>query len=103
MVSRPRRTAVFGGDLHKSARDLAGRDDVELFGSSGHTGQGELRRFSASLRAGMIDRVCLVLRWAGHSEVEAIRALCRAHGVVCELFRSVGAVRRALGDPQRAQ
>lgn len=64
MVSRPRRTAVFGGDLHKSARDLAERDDVELFGSSGHTGQGELRRLSASLRAGMIDRVCLVLRWS---------------------------------------
>lgn len=100
MVSRPRRTAVFGGDLHKSARELTERDDVELFGSIGNTGQGELRRLSASIRGGMIERVCLVLRWAGHSEVEVIRALCKAHGVVCELFRSVGAVRRALRGPR---
>ena len=101
MVSRPRRSAVFGGDLHKSTRDLAERDDVEFFGSSGHSGQGELRRLSASIRAGMIDRVCIVLRWAGHSEVEAIRALCKAHNIPCKLFRSIGAVRRALGARER--
>jgi hypothetical protein len=48
VVSRPPRVAVFGGDLRKLARDLADLGDLELFGSTGQTGQGELRRMSAS-------------------------------------------------------
>jgi hypothetical protein len=55
VVSRPPRVAVFGGDLRKLARDLAGLTDLELFGSTGQTGQGELRRMLAPLRAGAVQ------------------------------------------------
>lgn len=95
-LSGCRRVAVFGGDRQRSARELGGLEHVELFGSSGQTGQGELRRLVAAIRAGRIARVYLVLRWAGHSEVRAIRRLCRERGIRCEVFRSFGAVRRAL-------
>ena len=95
-MSRPPRTAVFGGDLRKLARDLAGLEDLELFGSTRQTGQGELRRVSAALRAGAVQQVCLVIRWAGHGEIDAIRKLCRALGVACRSFHSIGAVRRWL-------
>lgn len=99
MVSRPPRIAVFGGDLRKLARDLADLQNLELFGSTGQTGQGELRRMLASLRAGALQHVCLVIRWAGHGEIDAIRRLCRALGVTCHCFHSFGAVRRWLkGD-----
>jgi hypothetical protein len=96
VVSRTPRVAVFGGDLQKLARDLAGLADVELFGSTGQTGQGELRRVRAALRGGGVVEVCLVIRWAGHGEIDAIRRLCRALGVVCRTFHSIGAVRRWL-------
>lgn len=95
-MSGCRRIAVFGGDRQRSALELGELDHVELFGSSRQTGQGELRRLGAAIRAGRIVRVCLVLRWAGHSEVRAIRRLCRERGIGCEAFRSFGAVRRAL-------
>lgn len=99
MVSRPPRIAVFGGNIRKLTRDLAGLPNLELFGSTGQTGQGELRRMLASLRAGALQQVCLVIRWAGHGEIDAIRRLCRALGVTCHCFRSFGAVRRWLkGD-----
>jgi hypothetical protein len=89
----------FGGDLRKLARDLADFHDLELFGSTGQTGQGELRRMSAALRAGALQQVCLVIRWAGHGEIDAIRRLCRTLGITCHSFRSFGAVRRWLkGD-----
>lgn len=96
MVSRTPRVAVFGGDLQKLARDLAEAADVELFGSTGQTGQGELRRMLAALRGGAVVEVCLVIRWAGHGEIHAIRRLCRVLGVVCRTFHSIGAVRRWL-------
>lgn len=95
-MSRTRRVAVFGGDLKKLARDLAGLTDVALFGSTGQTGQGELRRMLAALRGGAVVEVYLVIRWAGHGEIDAIRRLCRALGVVCRTFHSIGAVRRSL-------
>ena len=98
-MSRPPRVLVFGGDNRKLARDLAGLDHLELFGSTGQTGQGELRRVSAALRAGAVQQVCLVIRWAGHGEIDKIRKLCRALGVACRSFHSIGAVRRWLrGD-----
>lgn len=96
MVSRARRVAVFGGDLQKLARDLVEVADLELFGSTGQTGQGELRRMLAALRGGAVVEVCLVIRWAGHGEIDAIRRLCRVLGVVCRTFHSIGAVRRWL-------
>lgn len=99
MVSaHPPRVAVFGGDLHRLTRALAGLADLELFGSTGQTGQGELRRMLAALRAGAVREVCLVVRWAGHGEIDAIRRLCRTLGVGCRSFRSIGAVRRWLSD-----
>ena len=98
MVSRTPRVAVFGGDLRKLSRALADLDHVELFGSTGQTGQGELRRMSAALRAGAVQQVCVVIRWAGHGEVDVIRRLCRVLGVACLSFRSFGAVRRWLRD-----
>lgn len=94
-AARPR-VAVFGGDLHRLARGLSGLADLELFGSTGQTGQGELRRVLAALRAGTIREVCLVVRWAGHGEIDAIRRLCRTLGVGYHCFRSIGAVRRWL-------
>lgn len=96
MVNRRRRVAVFGGDLRRSARVLADREDVELFGSPGQTGRGEMRRICDALRAGLVERVYLVVRWAGHKDIEVIRAQCKALGVPCEICRSFGAVRRAL-------
>ncbi len=76
MVSRPPRFVVFVGDIRKLARDLAGLEDLELFGSTGQTGRGELRCVSAALRAGAVQQVCFVIRWAGHGEIDAIRKLC---------------------------
>lgn len=103
VTRRRRRVAVFGGDLRRSARVFTERDDLELFGSSGQTGQGEMRRLSAALRAGRVDRVYLVIRWAGHKDIETIRALCKALGISCESYHSFGAVRRAIrgGEPER--
>ncbi|WP_434419674.1 hypothetical protein [Nannocystis pusilla] len=99
MVSRGRRFAVVGGDIQKARIGLGTRDDVTLFGSSGQTGQGELRRLATALRAGKVERVFVVLRWVGHGEVAAIRALCRTLGIACVALRSFGAVRRALAEP----
>ena len=96
MVSRPPRIAVFGGDIRKLTRDLAGLQNLELFGSTGQTGQGELRRMLASLRAGALQHVCLVIRWAGHREVRVFCRVCSTLGVPCHDFRSIGAVLRAL-------
>lgn len=93
-MSRAPRVAVFGGDLRKLSRALADLDHVELFGSTGQTGQGELRRMSAALRAGAVQQVCVVIRWAGHGEVDAIRRLCRVLGIACRSVHSFGAVRR---------
>lgn len=49
-----------GGHVARSralAEQIRARDlRLKLFGSSEHTGRGELRRFSASLRAGTIAR-----------------------------------------------
>ena len=97
MVTGPlRRVAVYGGDLRRLARALAGLADVALFGSTGQTGQGELRRLLAALRAGAVREVCVIVRWAGHGEVDAIRRLCRTLRVPCRDFPSIGAVRRWL-------
>ncbi len=93
-MSRAPRVAVFGGDLSKLSRALADLDHVELFGSTGQTGQGELRRMTAALRAGAVQQVCLVIRWAGHGEIDVIRRLCRALGITCRCVHSFGAVRR---------
>ena len=98
-MSRAPRVAVFGGDLRKLTRALADLDHVELFGSTGQTGQGELRRISAALRGGAVRQVCVVIRWAGHGEVDVIRKRCRALGIACQSFHSFGAVRRWLSAP----
>ena len=96
MTGPLRRVAVYGGDLRRLVRALTDLADVALFGSTGQTGQGELRRLLAALRAGAVREVCVIVRWAGHGEVDAIRRLCRRLRVPCRDFLSIGAVRRCL-------
>lgn len=91
----PLRIAVFGGILSK-IRNYLGATGVSCYGGAQQTGNGELQRLIAALRAGRITEVWILWRWAGHSAVSRIIEVCKTLGVAYSLVGSLSAVRKRL-------
>jgi hypothetical protein len=49
-----------------------------VYASSGFAGHGQRRRLVAAIKAGAVDVVIILARWNGHSDIEAVRRVCRA-------------------------
>lgn len=89
------RIAVFGGILSK-VRNYLAETGVCCYGGAQHTGNGELQRLVAALRAGRITEVWILWRWAGHSAVARLIDVCKTLGVAYSLVGSLSAVRKRL-------
>ena len=90
------RIAVFGGILSK-VRNHLGETGVCCYGGAQHTGNGELQRLVAALRAGGVSEVWILWRWSGHSAVARLIDVCRTLGVAYALVGSLSGVRKRLG------
>ncbi len=86
MVGRRSRVAVLGGDGRFDPRSLPDAR-VRIFQSSRYGGNGPARRLERAIKAGGVDKVIVLARWNGHSQVNHLRRVCRQHGVPVE-FRS---------------
>lgn len=89
------RIAVFGGILSKVRNNLTATG-VCCYGGARHTGNGELQRLVAALRAGRITELWILWRWAGHSAVTRLTNVCRTLDVAYSLVGSLSAVRKRL-------
>ena len=69
VAPRKERVAVFGGDGHFDPRRLPGCR-VRVYPSRRHGGGGPARRLEASIRAGGVDKVCVLTRWNGHTDTK---------------------------------
>lgn len=90
---RPRRVVALVGEV--TERGAGDNDDVveiRVFGSANEAGAGELRRLLASLKAGRIHEVRILLCKIGHSETRAIKQVCRKLGIPVRLFDGRGQV-----------
>jgi hypothetical protein len=89
------RIAVFGGIFSKVRNHLA-ETGLCCYGGARHTGNGELQRLLAALRAGQITEVWILWRWAGHSAVSRLIDVCKTVGVAYSRVGSLSAVRKRL-------
>lgn len=86
---------MFGGILSKVRGHLA-KTGLLCYGGAQHKGNGELQRLLAALRAGRINEVWILWRWAGHSAVGRLIHVCDKLGVPYSLVGSLSAVRKRL-------
>jgi hypothetical protein len=99
-VTDPRSQSVIlvvGGDARQGDR-LAGNTLVRAVASTKHGGSGEHRALIATIRAGGVKLVLLLVRWLGHSESRAIVSTCRTTGVRCLVVTAGLSAARALAD-----
>ena len=67
---------------------------MRFFGSGKDTGQGDIRRLEACIRAGSIDEVYMITRWNGHVTTQTVRELCKKQGIRVHLLDSTQRARR---------
>ena len=93
---------LVGGDARQGDH-LVGNTLVRAIASTKHGGNGGLRALIASIHAGSVRCVVLLVRWLGHSESGAIRKACRAVGVRCLLVTTGLSAARATIDREVAR
>ena len=83
--ARQPRIAVLGGDGRFNPQRLPDCR-VKVYQARRYGGNGHLRRMEASLKAGGVDRVVLLVRWNGHSATTRVVRLCRKLGIPVEAW-----------------
>ena len=83
-----RHVAVAGGD-GRSVNNLPPRlrAGVRSYRSSRCGGRGELCRLRTAIRAGTVRLLIIKIRFIGHSECYALKALCKRCGVCFKIAR----------------
>jgi hypothetical protein len=66
---------------------------VRFFGSGKDTGQGDMNRLAACIKAGSIDEVYMITRWNGHITTKTVNALCKTHKIPVRILPQTERVR----------
>jgi hypothetical protein len=77
-------TLIYGGDDRARMLEL-GAELVRAYPGSRHGGSNSRKSAEQAIRSGRVGLVLILVRWASHPDVGALKAACRAAGVECRV------------------